>query len=246
MLWRWKTESVYSAAENAAKRGRSNVARPHGGYFLKDGTRVPGVTSILSRFKDSGGLLWWAFEQGKACQRGEIASLYDKRDEAADAGTLAHLMVEHHLNGEPMPDVTKQSADIVAHATQGFENYKRWERDNKITIFAQEMQLVSEQYRYGGSPDAIGQDSAGKICMIDFKTSSGLYVDFLVQVAAYCILWDENHPELAINGECHILRFSKEHGDFHHHSWSDLSDAKEQFLLFLRAYELDKKLKKRL
>jgi len=68
--------------------GEEIMARPASGYRLKDGTRVPGVTTIIGRFKDSGGLLYWAFEQGQAAERGEISNLYDKRDEAADAGTL--------------------------------------------------------------------------------------------------------------------------------------------------------------
>ena len=62
------------------------MGRPTLGYRLKDGTKVPGVTTIIGRFKDSGGLLWWAFEQGQAAERGEINSLYDKRDAAAEAG----------------------------------------------------------------------------------------------------------------------------------------------------------------
>ena len=38
---------------------------PIGGYKV-DGVKVPGVTTILGRFKDSGGLLYWAFEQAEA------------------------------------------------------------------------------------------------------------------------------------------------------------------------------------
>ena len=35
-------------------------------YLLPDGTRVSGVTTILGRFKESGGLLQWAFQVGKS------------------------------------------------------------------------------------------------------------------------------------------------------------------------------------
>src|ERR1051326_3779732 len=38
--------------------GRSKM--PTQPYRTKNGKRVPGVTTILSRFKDSGGLIWWA------------------------------------------------------------------------------------------------------------------------------------------------------------------------------------------
>ena len=76
------------------------MPHPRQGYRDKDGKRVPGVTTIIGRFKDSGGLLWWAFEQGKSAERGEINSLYDKRDEAGESGTIAHALVEMFIRGE--------------------------------------------------------------------------------------------------------------------------------------------------
>jgi hypothetical protein len=36
------------------------MARPKGGYRNAEGVRVPGVTTIIGRFKDSGGLINWA------------------------------------------------------------------------------------------------------------------------------------------------------------------------------------------
>ena len=54
------------------------MARPKDGYKNNEGKRVPGVTTIIGRFKDSGALMYWAFEQGKAYSRREISGLYDK------------------------------------------------------------------------------------------------------------------------------------------------------------------------
>ena len=101
------------------------MPHPKSGYKLKDGSKVPGVTTIIGRFKDSGGLLWWAFEQGKSAERGEISSLYDKRDEAADAGTLAHSMVEAHIDGKIYLMSAEIPKKIRNQARQGFENYQR-------------------------------------------------------------------------------------------------------------------------
>lgn len=219
------------------------MPHPRQGYKNKAGKRVPGVTTIIGRFHESGGLMQWAFQQGKAAERGEISSLYDKRDEAADAGTLAHSLVEAHINGLPLPGVPDN--DIGMQAKQGFENYLRWAEDNKIQIIKQEMELVSEEYQFGGCPDAMGIDSQGRLCILDWKTSNGVYQDYLIQIAAYSHLWEVNHPDQLITGGFHLLRFSKEHGDFTHHFWNDLSEAWEQFKLFRKAYDLDKQLKKR-
>ena len=65
-------------------------------YKTKDGKRVPSVTTITGRFKESGGLIWWAWDLG-------IQGIdYRKvRDSAADAGTLAHAMIcEKHAGKE--------------------------------------------------------------------------------------------------------------------------------------------------
>ena len=39
---------------------------PKEGYFLRDGTKVPGTTTICSAYKDSGGLIHWAWDQGRS------------------------------------------------------------------------------------------------------------------------------------------------------------------------------------
>lgn len=219
------------------------MPHPKGGYKLKNGQKVPGVTTIIGRFKDSGGLLYWACEQGKAIERGEISALYDKRDEAADAGTLAHACVEAHINGLPLPELP--DTDIGKLARQGYENYCRWADDNRLRVVAQEMELVSEEFAFGGCPDAIGINSRGETCLLDWKTSNGVYQDYIVQLAAYRHLWEANNPGQPITGGFHLCRFSKEKADFAHHFWSELDEAWEQFKLFRRAYELDKILKKR-
>jgi hypothetical protein len=220
------------------------MPHPKKGYRV-NGKAVPGVTTIISRFKDSGGLLYWAFEQGKAAERGEISNLYDRRDEAAEAGTLAHSLVEAHIHGKPEPDLSGYPEEISIPALQGYQNYLQWQGDNKIEIMHQEMELVSSEFLFGGCPDAIGRDSRGQICLLDWKTSNAIYQDYLIQLAAYEHLWNINNPNEIITGGFHLLRFSKDHADFAHHYWSELVEAWEQFKLFRRAYDLDKQLKKR-
>lgn len=222
------------------------MPHPKGGYKLKDKTRVPGTTTVIGRFKESGGLLYWACEQGKAIERGEINNLYDKRDEAADAGTLAHSLVENHIKKLPELDLSGYPDEIIKLAKQGFENYLLWAANTKIKIVYQEIELVSEEFRFGGCPDAIGIDSEKRYCLPDWKTSNGIYVDYLIQLAAYKHLWEVNHPDKPLTGGFHLCRFSKENADFAHHYWSELDDAWTQFKLLREAYDIDKKLKKRL
>lgn len=144
-----------------------------------------------------------------------------------------------------MPDLSTFPEDIANQAKQGYENYLQWQKDNRIEIVYQEMELVSTEYRFGGCPDAIGRDSQGRLCLLDWKTSNHIFLDFLLQLAAYTMLWEENYPEEPLTGGYHLLRFSKENADFAHYFWSELDDAKEMFLLLRKAYKLNKILKKR-
>jgi hypothetical protein len=187
--------------------------------------------------------MFWAFEQGKAAERGEIYKLYDKRDEAAEAGTLAHEMVENHIAGNPPPDVGLYPPEVVKQALQGYENYLRWADTTKMEIVEQETPLVSEKYQFGGTLDAIMVN--GELALGDWKTSNSVYPDHIIQLAAYWKLWEENYPDRPITGGFHLCRFAKEHADFAHHYWAELDDAWEQFKLFRVAYDIDKKLKKR-
>jgi len=213
---------------------------PKKGYRLKDGTRVPGTTTVIGRFKDAGGLLYWAFAQGKLAEQGIISKLYDKANEAADLGTIAHGYIDDHIHGRAFI-LDRENA---LPAVTAFETYLKWEQAYSVEFVETEMQLVSEEYRFGGTPDAVGVVN-DELCLIDWKTSNSVYTDHLIQLAAYGQLWNENHPDQPIVGGYHLCRFAKENGDFAHHYWPDLSEAWEQFKLFRQAYDIDRGLKKR-
>jgi hypothetical protein len=215
------------------------MPHPKGGYRNSAGVKIPSTTGIIGRFKESGALLFWAFEQGKAAQRGEINSLYDKRDEAADFGTRVHALVESSIKGEALPDI----ATLPEQVQSGLNAYLTWASMTKLKIVEQEVSMTSEVHQFGGTLDAIGEIN-GELCLLDWKTSKAVYQDMLIQLAAYNILWTENFPDRPLHG-FHLCRFSKEHGDFSHHFWKSLPEAHEQFILLRRAYDLDKQLKAR-
>ncbi len=214
---------------------------PAAGYRLADGTRVPGTTTILGRWKESGGLLQWAFKQGQSGAR----SLYEERDKAADIGTLAHAMVECRLTGVD-PDTALKSApdDFKDKARNAYRSFDTWMTNQRAEIISAETPLVSEAHRYGGTPDFVMRMPDGRLALGDIKTSNGIYRDHLMQVAAYAILWNETQVE-KITAGFHITRFAKEFPDFEHRYFEDLTDAGELFLLLRRAYDMDTQLKKR-
>lgn len=225
---------------------------PAKGYQLA-GERIPGTTTIIGRFKDSGALLQWAFRQGQS----GASSLYEQANKAADIGTAAHAMIEAHINGESPEEaliaLAPPDQEFLDKAYQAFGNYLTWERQSGLKLLSkyQEIQLVSPEYRFGGTPDAIGEID-GQAVLLDWKSSNGVYNDYIIQLAAYAHLindgvrMDTGEPiGVKISGGAHLLRVAKDYPDFEHRYFGDLSSAWRQFVLFREAYEIDKELKRR-
>jgi hypothetical protein len=193
------------------------------------GEVVPSVTTIISRFKDSGGLLWWANKEGR-----KGLTLEEARAPAATAGTMAHDLVEAHINGLPPPELVGD-ADVIGKARAAFETYKRWQDMTHITVRDTEVVLVSDIHKFGGRLDAIGVHN-DELCLLDWKSSSSLWADYLYQVAAYKLLWEETHPEEPLKGGVHLCRFSKDHADFTHSHFLNVEEEAQTFLLMRQLY----------
>lgn len=207
--------------------------------YKVDGIRVPGTTSIISRFKDSGALLAWANKEGLEGRplRGEGSTA----DRAAEIGTIAHLMMECDIKGREFVK-DDYPYELIEPAEKSFAAYREWKNQTQLQLDEAETPLVSKKYMYGGTLDTILVK--GVLSLGDFKTSNAIYTDYLIQLAAYRNLWEENYPERPIVGGFHLLRFSKQ-GDFAHHWWGELDDAWESFKLMRELYNYDKKLKAR-
>ena len=207
--------------------------------YTVNGKRVPSVTTILSRFKDAGPLMYWAWEQGK-----NGLDYRKTRDAAADAGTLAHAMVEADIRGLPSPSMEGVADSLRTKALSAFGAYQEWRNQTRLKPDQTEVSLTCECHMIGGTLDTIMVQD--KRSLGDWKTSNGVYVEYLLQLSAYRHLWEVNNPDKPIRGGFHLLRFSKSNGDFTHHFWADLTEAWEAFQLMRRLYDLDKALRERL
>ncbi len=202
---------------------------PKEGYFLKDGTQIPGTTKVTDAYKDAGGLMYWNWQQGT------LGIPYGQSlKEAGAIGTAVHGMVEAHLSGQDVP------LGIFPEAQQAYEAFLRWERQNKIFVFEQEISLVSEEYRYGGTLDAVGA-ADGEYVLLDWKTSKGIYGNHQLQLAAYVHLWNENFPERTIVGGAYLVRFSKTDAVCEAYFWEveELALPFEQFCDMRRMWSRD-------
>jgi len=92
------------------------------------GNRLPSVTTIIGRFKESGGLLYWANQQGL-----EGKTLDQARAEVTTPGTLAHKAVEDHINGRPETALSG-AGEVTKKARNAYAAYLHWEAMNRITF----------------------------------------------------------------------------------------------------------------
>jgi hypothetical protein len=103
-----------------------------------------------------------------------------------DRGTLVHRIIHWHLTGE----LDEDSVDPTLKPY--FDAFLQFERDSKLTVEAIEKPMVSELYRFAGTPDIVGCQN-GHNAVIDIKTGS-IPAWVALQLAGQEIL--VNHPSI--------------------------------------------------
>jgi len=206
-------------------------------YKNEKGERLSGVTTIIGSNLgwSKTPLMYWAWNEGK-----EGRDFRETRDKAADAGTIAHALIESDLKQRPI-DTSKYPKEFLDKAETCFLNFLEWKERNHVKPIAIEPNLISEKYQFGATPDYIGLIN-DKPSLLDWK-SGGVYEDHLIQVAAYRVAWEENHGDILLDGGFNLIRFSKEEAAFDHRFRQSLPEAWETFLHLLEIHNLHKKIK---
>jgi hypothetical protein len=210
---------------------------PRAGYFTKDKTKVPGVTTVIAQLGwNKQQLMWWANQEGLAGR-----SHRDTADKAASAGTCGHYLVDCEIHGIK-PDTSQFQPEILEKGETAYLNFLQWRENFKLEVVTTEIQLVSEIYRFGGTPDCIAKVN-GKLALLDWKTGNSVYADHKIQLPSYRQLWEENFPNHPLVGGYHLLRIDKDSASFAHYYWHELTAGWEAFKHLLALYNLQKELK---
>mgnify|MGYP001208091809 CR=1 FL=1 len=195
--------------------------KAHQKYYLKDGTIVPGVTTIVNLLNKPA-LIKWANNLGL---EGIDTSKYV--DKAAKIGTCAHYLIQCHLAGEE-PDLSDYSAQEIDLAENALLKYWEWEKQFTIEPILLETSLVSEKMRYGGTIDCYTKLN-GEYWLIDFKTGKALYDEMFIQVSAYRNLLLEN--DYKVEGVA-ILRIGRDETEGFEYRVIDKEDLERQWKIF--------------
>ncbi|NVM24061.1 MAG: hypothetical protein HWN68_20070 [Desulfobacterales bacterium] len=230
------------------------MAGPRRNYVQRTtGCKVFGTTTITG-ILDKPALLWWAYKQGlinyeDLCK--ELASilndesleaegkvelifdliaefpvlgLYEKRDKAANAGTLGHAFVENHLRGLSDPETKGLPKPVIEKAEGCYLTFLDWERGRQLKVLHSELPITSEKRPCGGTLDHVIQTSltinTPWVEILDLKTGKGIYLEAKIQVGNYEELWNEKYPDRLVKG-CHILRLGP-NGEFTHEFYPTL------------------------
>lgn len=145
------------------------------------------------------------------------AQAADKKSsqEAADVGTIVHDLAYLTELGETqkVEALQEQIQPLPAKdkILNGFNKFKAWKGQNKDELVASESLVASPSHLFCGKFDRLAKRN-GKLVLSDFKTSSSIYLDQYIQLAAYGIACRE---WLGLNVEgLEVLRFGKEDGEF--------------------------------
>ena len=140
------------------------------------------------------------------------------RDQAADFGTQAHILIEQIIQGLE-PEIPAEMEPVV-------QSFTTWRQDAGLDIQLTETMVYSGKYSYAGSMDAVAYRS-GQLVALDWKTSNGLYPEHLLQVAAYAKALEEMSGESVT--EAWAVRFGKKEPEFEVRKVADLDTAFNAF-----------------
>lgn len=185
-------------------------------YINSHGKKVPRVTHILDMLSNKF-LISWANSIGLKGNRYNSVT-----NRAMAIGTEVHSNIEAHLQGIELPGFTYPESKL------SYDAFLKWFdiiSQRKYNIVYLEHTIVGESY--GGTLDMlieIMDNNCMKKYLVDFKTSSGIYQNYILQLAAYkTLLFQEENID--IDG-CIILRLDKKTGEFEEFL-IDLSNEKD-------------------
>lgn len=164
-------------------------------YWL-DKKPIPGVTTIIGKGLPKPALPYWAAKSvaeyvvadldrtislvEQNATEAAIAALkqtpWTVRDTAAVRGTEVHALAEQLVHGDEV--------EAPEHLAPFIEGYAHFLDGTKLVPICTETPVASRAHWYAGTCDLIATID-GETWLLDIKTSSGIYGDFALQLAAY-------------------------------------------------------------
>lgn len=232
-------------------------------YVVEEGGRsftVPSVTQAVGIIDKSGPLLGWATKITNSVWREaikpntEYAEVYleqvyeqarrasgQKKRDAGAIGSEAHQHIDTCFSAAAAGSVPERlDAEAGSCESEAVANCLRaaggWLQEHQVEPLEIERPIYSRKHVFSGRLDQIALVD-GVLSLIDWKSSSGLYPEFLAQTAAYVLAYEEENPDKRIESRW-LVRLGKEDGAFEAHEFSRSTLAQDQqaFIAALRIF----------
>jgi hypothetical protein len=166
---------------------------PHSETYI-DGIWYPSVTTIM----DGKPMPWldaWKEKWGLLALRKTMIS--------SAIGTEFHRCVESYINTGDYIVMDATIDGLPLHGTSVrvagmMRSFAKWANAVDAGIHHTERKIISREYVYSGTLDAVGTLN-GKPMLFDWKTSSRIYDDMQLQLAAYAQAYNEEHRKSGLD-----------------------------------------------
>jgi hypothetical protein len=129
------------------------------------------------------------------------AAPWRKSGDAADIGTLVHAFAEDHALGKS-PSLPHNEA-----ARNACARFLEWWEANDVQPVAVERKVYDIRRKYAGTVDLLALIN-GNLAVADYKTSTGIWPEYALQLAAYAEAWETETGDGVEERWC--LRFGKD------------------------------------
>ena len=235
--------------------GKAPITFDDGRHIFRDskGKYIPSVTKASGIIDKSGPLMWWVAEMmglylidnwdikkiKKESEKLELIVTAKKeyrkaKAAAADIGTEIHEWVSDWIEGKK-PDMPEDEKVV-----NGITAFLKFQKEHKIKWLESERIVYSKKYNFAGILDAVGRMD-GKLTLVDFKSSKGIYNEMRFQVAGYQIAYEEETGKRF--DKTMIIRFGKEDGEPEMKELDEQEKDKKIFLACLQVANRIKELK---
>lgn len=198
----------------------------------------PSVTQVLGILRKIGLEKWFLYNTSKFCN--------EKSKRGREIGTQIHAAIQDHIEAREVK-IETQYGNEVMNALKSFMLFRK--EHPEIILQKAEMTLTSEEHKYNGTLDCIGDD--GIPVVADWKSGEckdkdkpPIYDEYVWQVAAYVRAYNEQEK---MNIErAYILAFAKDKISYNLQlvSGEEIEDVFENgFLPALQIYNLQKRRK---
>jgi len=151
-------------------------------------------------------------------------------EQALTTGSIVHHAIEVWIKTGKIPAIDDEKAK------NSFNAFLDWVKENKFKPIESE-QTVWSKLGYAGTLDCVAELKDG-LYVVDFKTSSGFYEEYVMQISAYMYAYNERTgKDIKKAG---ILRLDKATGIPHWKEYDNLPHYFEMFKCLLRYFRLSK------